>query len=750
MRFSRSSVLALSWVIGFSWAAGKEASGQIQLQSADTGLPIPGATVKADSNWVGTTDANGWFAPPDQTQFVNVGAIGFERLVFKPDTLAANHVVLQPTTYAIGQAVITGQFTGRTDRNAVQNVNILSRSDMDRIGAITLRDVLRTQSGVQISHDPQLGTQLNMLGLSGQHVQVMVDGLPMVGRVNGNIDLDQLSLDVIERIEIIEGPMSVEYGSEAIAGTINLITRKETNPQGSLRWLGESIGRNQAMVSGTKPWGKGWSTQANASFLGFRGSSIADADTARTQAWKPKQQGVGRVKLAHASDQWNFAVTFDGMVERLLLAGPVQYINETRPINDTLLGVYAVPYANDQSFQTQRGTGRFDFKQLTGRGRWEGFVATTNFTRTKTTERINLTDMTSASFTQNGMQATDRFQTWHTRGRYAIQPSSRLQWAIGWDVKHEQLQGERIESGIQSLRSMAGFSAVEWNPHPDWLIRPGLRVMHHSDFKAPWIPSGHVRWRRGKHVVRGSFAKGFRAPDLKERHFLFVDINHNIAGSDDLRAEVSEAVQLSYAVDVLGTKSLWRSSIQAFRNDVQGLIELGLVDAESQLYTYLNLGRVVSQGGSLSLRRMADKWSLNMQATGWTRWVWQSTEMDTPSTAQTLQWSLSADVQLLADWQLSMQWNHQHRDWQMQQTDAGEWVQSALGPNPQFSAFLSGNFGASKDFRLQIGMDNILNITTRSSTMPSVPATGEAHTGSESQWVAMGRTGRITLQWNFR
>lgn len=750
MRLSRSSVFSLFWVVGISWAGGKEASGQIQLRSAHTGLPIPGATTRLDSTWVGTTDVDGWFAPPEHAKLVNVGAIGFEPLVFDLDTLVANHVVLQPAIYAIGQAVVTGQFTGRTDRNAVQNITILSRADMDRIGAITLRDVLRTQSGVQISHDPQLGTQLNMLGLSGQHVQVMVDGLPMVGRVNGNIDLDQMSLDVIERIEIIEGPLSVEYGSEAIAGTINLVTRKELDPEGSLRWLGESIGRNQVLLSGTKPWGKGWSAQANASILGFKGSSIAFADTGRTQAWKPKQQGVGRLKLAHTSSHWNLSATFDGMAERLLLAGPVQYITETQPINDTLLGVYAVPYANDQSFHTHRATGRFDFQQLTGQRRWEGFVATTNFTRTKTTERVDLTDMTSDTFTQDGMQASDRFQNLHTRGRYAIKLSSRLQWAIGWDIKHERLQGERIESGTQSLISMAGFSAMEWNPHPDWLIRPGLRLMHHSDFKAPWIPSCHVRWRQGNHVFRGSFAKGFRAPDLKERHFLFVDINHNIAGSDDLKAEVSDAIQLSYSADILGATAFWKTSIQAFHNDVQGLIELGLIDAESQLYTYLNLGRVVSRGGSLSLRRVAEKWSLNMQANGWTRWVWQSKEVDIPSTAQTIQWSLSADVQLVAEWRLSLQWNHQHRDWQVQQTNEGEWVQSVLGPNPQWSAFFSGDIGTSKDFRLQVGVENILNITNRRSTMPSASTTGEAHTGSESQWVAIGRTGKITLQWNFR
>ena len=59
-----------------------------------------------------------------------------------------------------------------------------------------------------------------------ENVKIMVDGIPIIGRLDGNIDLGQINLDNIERVEIIEGPMSVSYGSDALGGVINLITKK--------------------------------------------------------------------------------------------------------------------------------------------------------------------------------------------------------------------------------------------------------------------------------------------------------------------------------------------------------------------------------------------------------------------------------------------------------------------------------------------------------------------------------------------
>ena len=95
--------------------------------------------------------------------------------------------------------------------------------------ANNLKDLLEKQLNMSVTVDNILGSSVSIQGISGQNVKILIDGVPVIGRLNGNIDLTQINLNNIERVEIIEGPLSVDYGTDALAGTINLITDKQLN-----------------------------------------------------------------------------------------------------------------------------------------------------------------------------------------------------------------------------------------------------------------------------------------------------------------------------------------------------------------------------------------------------------------------------------------------------------------------------------------------------------------------------------------
>jgi len=80
--------------------------------------------------------------------------------------------------------------------------------------------MLSTELNIRTTHDGALGSSLTMQGLGGEHIKILVDGVPVIGRENGNIDLDQINLQNVDHIEVINGPMSVVYGSNALAGVI--------------------------------------------------------------------------------------------------------------------------------------------------------------------------------------------------------------------------------------------------------------------------------------------------------------------------------------------------------------------------------------------------------------------------------------------------------------------------------------------------------------------------------------------------
>lgn len=737
-------------------------SGQLTLRSAGDQLPVPGATIRPLASVAGEASVAGggegvvasdgqgqvWAWP--EGKVMEIRAIGFEPLVLEPDTVQGSEVWLQPATYAIASAVVTGQFSGRTVRDAAQSIQVIPRQDIDRIGAVSLRDILLTQSTVNVSQDAQLGSGLSMLGLSGQHVQVLIDGLPVIGRVDGNIDLDQLPLDNVRQVEIVEGPMSVEYGSEAIAGTINLITEGGETPGGSARVIGETIGRSQVMVNHTASLSPSLQLESQGSRLFFNGYNPPGTE-GRQQLWKPKTQLNGSLRLSRKGDGLRISGALNAMHETLYNDGNVQYRNITRPISDTLIGVYATPFAQDSRFVTERYISRVDVDGQVGKGRIDGFAAHNFYRRQRITELLNLSDLSVTALGDPGMNDTAVFATWHSRVTYDLPLHATAQLLMGVDGQHETAQGERILGQRQTLSNGATFGALEWAPNARWLVRPGLRAIWNSAYNAPLIPSLHVRWRRNVHSVRASFARGFRAPELKELYFLFVDINHNIEGSAALRAEVSESWQAGYSADILTERALIRPAVRVFHNDVNDLIELGLIDAETQLYTYLNVGRSVASGITTSFDRAADRWSIRGQVTGLKRRVWLS-ESDSLSFDNTsLQSAISADFRASDRLSLTLQANHEARQTLLQQSDEGAWQQAILSPNLQVALF--GNLAMLKDrLSIRVGVNNLFNITQRTMTGDLVNSGNGPHNGGgagASQPVAMGRTVRIALQWNF-
>ena len=136
---------------------------------------------------------------------------------------------IQSDTLPDGQLaplVVTAQFTPTDVRQTVNSVRVLNRQTIEQRSAVNLEELLQAEPNIRLSQDAVLGSALSVNGLRGENVKVLVDGVPVVGRLNGSVDAGQLPLGAVQQVEIIEGAQSLLYGSEASAGVINLVTRK--------------------------------------------------------------------------------------------------------------------------------------------------------------------------------------------------------------------------------------------------------------------------------------------------------------------------------------------------------------------------------------------------------------------------------------------------------------------------------------------------------------------------------------------
>jgi len=110
--------------------------------------------------------------------------------------------------------VVTGQYKPQSVKNSVYQVRTISKEKIQKQGATKLQDVLNNELNIRFSQDAATGgSNVTMMGLSGQNVKILLDGLPLLGRqgANNEININQIDINSIERIEIVEGPMSVVY-----------------------------------------------------------------------------------------------------------------------------------------------------------------------------------------------------------------------------------------------------------------------------------------------------------------------------------------------------------------------------------------------------------------------------------------------------------------------------------------------------------------------------------------------------------
>jgi outer membrane receptor for ferrienterochelin and colicins len=133
------------------------------------------------------------------------------------------------TTIVLEDVVITATRSEISLEDSPVPTEVIGKEEIEKLNLITMQDLLQ-QKGFFVAPVKSGGFQLR--GLSSEYVLVMIDGVPVAGRESGALDVSNINLDNVERVEIVKGSMSSLWGNHAIGGVINIITKK--NGQNSL------------------------------------------------------------------------------------------------------------------------------------------------------------------------------------------------------------------------------------------------------------------------------------------------------------------------------------------------------------------------------------------------------------------------------------------------------------------------------------------------------------------------------------
>ncbi|NQD69925.1 TonB-dependent receptor [Sphingobacterium shayense] len=511
----------------------------------------------------------------------------------------------------IEEVVITGQFKPTSLRNSIYKIRSIDKKTILRRGTADMSTLLNTQLGIRFNNDLTLGeSDIQIMGVSGQNVKILLDGVPLIDRGSTKQSLSQIDVNIIERIEIVEGPISVMYGTDALAGVVNIITNQASlnkNKWGlTARILEETVsseynlirkeGRHNAHVGVNykfNKWKFDWSGSKN-DFGGYQGKN-----TGRTLEWQPKDQWhtTGRVGYNGEDFQTNYTISYAN--ENIYTPGAIEanykYIDKN--------------YITDRLTQTLQSQ-----LKISDQFHLSTSLAYQHYQRRTKTQLFDLQTQGHQLTTNQGEQDLSRFNQVFVRVNGIYRFNKSLSVLTGVELDQDKGSGARIDVGAR-VYNMAGFLATEYQPFVWLMIRPGVRFIYNSTYDAPpAIPSINAKFVLGQQWdLRMGYARGFRAPALRELYFTFHDSNHAIEGNKDLKAEYNNNYNTSLSYNTKWSEnSFFRSSIGAFFNQFNNLITTGLLTEDSNVSTYINVGKFKTTGGTWENSFHYYNWNLDL------------------------------------------------------------------------------------------------------------------------------------------
>lgn len=484
--------------------------------------------------------------------------------------------------------------------------SIIDRKTISLMGSRRLDEVMREQTGVAIVSNLGAGNRsvgVQMQGFSSEYITILIDGQPMAGRSSGNLDLSRISVTHIERIEIIKGASSSLYGSEALGGVINIITRQHvTQPQVTVSLLAGTNKTTDASVEAETRFTHNKGVLfASGSYYTTGGFNVNPYLEKGSQTAPPYQSlslmGRGRYQL------WP--------------AGTLHISARYAGRNSTMIRNYGVMPGSDRLNENDLNLMAALENRLNGRTR---MIVRYYLTHYNSDQRISLLN-------GNHTQQQDRYN----------ENIHRLEWQASHNALNNRLlltgglggDYQRARSTIQgnsgNMYNYFSYLQATWTPLPALGVIAGVRYDGNSLFGRRLNPGVGLRYTPVPWLtLRSSAGSGFRPPGYRQLYQVFTNITqgYTVVGANvfaqsiqqfkasglvqqlwpvasdvqNLQAETSTSINTGFIIRPLPRTEI---SVNFFYNDIRNLIntqQVGIKTNGSQLYSYTNVARAYTKG----------------------------------------------------------------------------------------------------------------------------------------------------------
>jgi len=539
----------------------------------------------------------------------------------------------------IEEVVVTGQYNPQSINKSIYKVEVINEEQIKNMAAANVAEVLNQSLNILITPDTKSGNSTaNILGLDGSYVKILIDNIPVVGDtgLGSNIDLTKLSLNNIERIEVVRGSMGVEYGNGALAGVINIITKKSGSKKVNLRasvqeeTVGDGYnlrkrgkGRHiQSLALGlnlNENWYANFSFNHN-DFMGFegikKGYKYFERDNGRGYDWNPKKQYDTNALLKYSKGNTSLFYKISYLNEKFNFYNPVV---DRNPLND---GEGGVTYTSkDREYNTERWINQFNIQTQFGNVRYLGDFSYQTQNRKYNDYTYDIPQRTIKS--EEESQSYYDTKVFYSRGMFSnFLNNKTFDFQLGYELDHTNgyaaliaLEGLGDDVVKRKVFTYANFISAEWNINDRFTVRPGARLTVSNKFDNQFNYSLSAKYKTSENSnIRGVFGSANRYPTYEELFMYFVNTNHDVQGNPDLNPETGFSVGAFWDQNFT-TSNNWKIaySLNAIYLDVKDRIELVTIKLPST-YKYLNINSYKSLLFLANLDFRKDQFAFGMRA----------------------------------------------------------------------------------------------------------------------------------------
>lgn len=503
--------------------------------------------------------------------------------------------------------VVTATRTEAEIKTVPNTVEVITADDIQKLGATDVYSALRLADNIQIMNTSTgFGHRVSMRGMASNQTLILVNGqrtaIEDTATTQNLLALDRINVNTIERIEIVRGAASAQYGSDALAGVINIITKKST-------------GKPSVTVGATT----GTTNMQNYYHidLGKQGkfSGVFDMDFSKDRQWMEHNvSGLPIKNLQGPKQNYRFSGTYELGKDKNLNLDLGYY-------KDKLTGDWSHKEYNtgawggiirlqDAKLETER---RDASLSLTGKNKKDDYMVRTFYSKMDKFRFLPYTALAKET------GETNAYSVWgiEAKNSHTINGSHTLTYGKEYDrYLVEGVNFGKSGDNGKDVNTYAAYIQDEWLAGNKWIIIPAIRYDKHSEFGSKTTPHLGVTYLlNDNNRFKANWGKGFKAPTVNELYMDYTHMGVLTMGNPDLQPEETTNWDVSYE----GEWGKTFGKVTYFHNTIDNMISTHSVSGMRGVSEYYNIdGTTKTHGIELTLgRNLSKRWDIKATS-NWT------------------------------------------------------------------------------------------------------------------------------------